>query len=349
MFHSPAPAPFPQFNFAASSTAQAPSNVFAASWQQGAGGPLPSHSDQLPAQHASIFHSPAPASLPQVNEAVVRSAAFSVETDQDFEHVELSEGEESHAAETGDGSNYVDPSAQVSATCTFNSLRACNGHDYCGDAPGFHTQSSARGSSQRTESPHSQVSKPEFESEGGQSQGLLPKKMKATSKAAQFYTTIVAKICCYVKEYHGFVSTHRRSSITFRKVECALRDRTLYPLPADVKLTDLLAFSFFTGSGGDSEFKKFCDSGDSSATLTDAMISFADRLFSNKFTEVRKNIVNGVIHRFDAILKKITGDGKKSGQDSQHSFCFLHLLKHFSGTTRAPKIFWKMQIDNCMR
>jgi hypothetical protein len=302
--------------------------VFAAQWQQAAGGPLSSAS----------YH-----------KEDVRNAAFSVDADHVSAYADSSEGEPLDDADNGVISNDFEPSAQVSATCTFSSLKASEINDDRGDAPGFYPQSSARGSSQRTESPHSEVSKPKFESEGGQSEGLFPKKMKATSKAAQFYTTIVVKICCYVKEHHGYIPTHRRNCIIFRKVECALRDRTLYPLPADVKLTDLLAFSFFTGPGGESDFQKYCDSGGSSATLTDAMTSTADRLYSNKFAEVRKNIANGIINRFDAILKKITGNGKRSGQDSQHSFCFLHLLKHFSGTTRAPKILWKKQTENFMR
>jgi hypothetical protein len=252
-----------------------------------------------------------------------------------------------HASHSFSDQEGSDENFNHDCTSTLGSILQTRNEEHdsdCGGAPELLTESAARNSSQRTES---------VQSEYGPSQGstanLAPKQMKASSKASQFYTTIVVKCCCYVKEYHGFIPTHRRNSIIFRKIECDLRDRMLYPLPADVKLKDLMAFSFFNGCNEDSDFKKYCDSGHDNATLTVDMTSTADRLFNNKFADVRKNICNGIIQRFQAIVKTITGDGKRSGQGSRRSFCFLHLLKHFSDTTKVPKKLWKMQTERCMR
>jgi hypothetical protein len=326
--------------------------------------------NSLAVQYASAANSPAPASFSQVNSAPVAHDPMISSSIDEFLQDAASSIEKSSNDDVEEEVDFCDydqvdsPSYNIQrmpsalSTTTFNSLKAAEtvGPDY-GDAPGVPavpTQSSARDScSQRTESDHSRVSTIKFECEGGRSQrsstNLEPKKMKTTSKASQFYTTIVVKCCCHVKEYYGFIPTHRRNSIIFRKVECALRDRKLYPLPADVKLKDLMAFSFFQGPDEDADFKKYCDSGSANATLTEEMTTSADRLFNNKFADVRKIISNGIIQKFGAIVKKITGNGKKSGQGSQHSFVFLHLLKHFSGTTIDPKILWKMQTKNCMR
>lgn len=143
------------------------------------------------------------------------------------------------------------------------------------------------------------------------SQCNLPRKvMKAASKALQFYTTIVVICCAKVKEWRGFVKTCERSCHIFKMVECALRDRATYPLPANVSSKDLLDNSFFKGT--EEDFRMYCE--DCKVPLTEDMKDFAERLFANKFSDTLKIIRNHVLPRFLQIMKELTGkDGKKSG------------------------------------
>jgi hypothetical protein len=143
--------------------------------------------------------------------------------------------------------------------------------------------------------------------------------MKAASKVSQFYTTIVIKVCLYVRENHCVVSQFRRACIIFNRVERALRDRTLYPLPDDVSQKDLLAFSFFKGPDAESEFAKYCDS--DTTPLEREMTDSATRLYNNKFTDAKKIIANHVLPKYLNIVKHMTGDGKKSGQVIYSSCC----------------------------
>jgi hypothetical protein len=94
-------------------------------------------------------------------------------------------------------------------------------------------------------------------------------------------------------------------------VERALRDRTTFPLPPDVNLKELLSNSYFQGPDADDEFEKHCLS--ESVPLSESMIQLADRLYSNKFTDIKKHIHCHVLPKFHAIIKKLTGDGKRSG------------------------------------
>jgi hypothetical protein len=139
---------------------------------------------------------------------------------------------------------------------------------------------------------------------------LPTKQMKAASKPLQFFTTIVVKSCLYVKEYMGFVGSDRRAGNIFQKVECALRDRSNYPLPPEVSLKDLMAFSHFQGPD-ESLFDEYCVS--KSKPLQTDMIAAGDKWYNNKFTDIRKNIVNRILPKFLNIVKDITGDGQKSG------------------------------------
>jgi hypothetical protein len=168
--------------------------------------------------------------------------------------------------------------------------------------------------------------RPESAASEASSQGSI-KKMKAASKFLQFFTTIVVKVCLYVKEMHGFISSHRRACLIFKKVEHALRDRTLYPLPADVSLKDLMSCSFFKGPDAESNFKKYCES--DSMPLQESMVQHADRLFHNKFTDVKKVISNHIIWKFQGILNKLTGNGKKSGQASLCCFYMFMSSQNF--------------------
>jgi hypothetical protein len=368
MAHSPAPAPASLFSFASSSSAPAPCNWFAAQSQPASGGQVSALPNSFAFQQSSMAHSPAPAPASLFSFASSSSAPapcnwFAAQS-QPASGVQVSALSAAHAhccssvvdlfpfsGSCSDvvcssepvieddlflaGSSFenVDPvfapessscnialtsrsqSASELSVITFNTLKESTTNDIdAGVAPGtVEIQSS-----ERTESAPSQASTTKFE----------PKKMKTTSKVAQFYTALVVKCCCYVKEMHGFIGTHRRDSLIFKRVERALRDRSLYPLPADVKLKDLMSCSFFQGPDSDSEFKKYCES--DVTPLTDSMIGFADRLFNNKFGEVRKILANGIISRFEAIVNKLNGNGKRSGYRSPHCliiFIFFNILQ----------------------
>ena len=144
------------------------------------------------------------------------------------------------------------------------------------------------------------------------------KMMKAASMVSQFYTTIVIKVCLYVRENWPVVSLYRRACIIFNRVERALRDRSLYPLPDGVSPKDLLTFSFFKGPEAEGEFAKYCES--DVTPLLQEMTDFATRLYSNKFTDAKKIIANHVLPKYLSIVKDLTGNGKKSGQ-AQYSIC----------------------------
>ena len=142
------------------------------------------------------------------------------------------------------------------------------------------------------------------------------KKMKAASKASQFYTTIVIKSCIHCREFHGFVGAHRRATIIFKTVERSLRDRVIFPLPDDVNLKDLMEFSYFKGTDADSSYQEYCLS--DSTPLQESMNQFATRLYNNKFTDAKKMITNHVVPKFLKIIRTITGNGQKSGQAHPH-------------------------------
>jgi hypothetical protein len=347
MAHSPAPAPASLFSFASSSSAPAPCNWFAAQSQPASGGQVSALPKSLAFQQSSMAHSPAPAPsfLPNVSfnsgahahcdSSVVDLFPFSgscsdvvcssepvIEDDYFlagslFENVDpvLQEGiaPESSSCNVALMSR-SQPTSELSVI-TFNTIKESTTNDIdAGVAPGtIEIQSS-----ERTESAPSQASTTKFD----------PKKMKTTSQVLQFYTTLVVKCCCYVKEMYGFIGTYRRNSLIFKRVERALRDRSLYPLPADIKLKDLMSLSFFQGLDSDSECKKYCES--DVTPLTDSMIGFAERLFNNKFAEVRKILANGIISRFEAIVNKLNGNGKRSGYRSPHCliiFIFFNILQ----------------------
>jgi hypothetical protein len=137
------------------------------------------------------------------------------------------------------------------------------------------------------------------------------KMMKTTSKSQQFYTTIVVLVCINTREFLGFSGIAKRAANIFKKVECGLRDRVLFPLPADVSLKDLMSFSFFKGPGAEDQFRLYCVS--CLEPLSKEMVEFADRLYNHKFTDIKKHITNHVQPKYIAILKKLTGDGMKSG------------------------------------
>jgi hypothetical protein len=137
------------------------------------------------------------------------------------------------------------------------------------------------------------------------------KMMKTTSKYQQFYTTIVVLVCINTREFLGYSGTYKRATNIFKKVECGLRDRVLFPLPADVSLKDLMSLSFFKGPGAEDQFRQYCVS--CSVPLTKEMVDFADRLYIHKFTDIKKHITNHVQPKYLAILKKLNGDGTKSG------------------------------------
>ena len=135
--------------------------------------------------------------------------------------------------------------------------------------------------------------------------------MKAASKPLQFFTTIVVKSCCWVKEHSGFVGATKRASTIFEKVECGLRDRVNYPLPPEVALKDLMAFSAFKWPDEESLYDAFCVS--KTEPLKSNMIGAGEKWYNNKFTDIRKIIANRILPKFLNIVKTITGDGKKSG------------------------------------
>jgi hypothetical protein len=150
------------------------------------------------------------------------------------------------------------------------------------------------------------------EDRGLSSDPRLPtKQMKAASKSLQFFTTIVVKSCCWVKEHLGFVGTTKRSSTIFEKVECGLRDRVNYPLPPEVALKDLMAFSAFQGPDAESLYDAFCVS--KTQPLKSNMIGAGEKWYNNKFTDIRKIISNRILPKFLNIVKSITNDGTKSG------------------------------------
>ena len=143
--------------------------------------------------------------------------------------------------------------------------------------------------------------------------GLTRKTMKKSSIAAQYFTTIVVKACVACREWLPTCSTHVRACYVFEKVELGLRDRTLYPLPPDVSLQDLLKHSYFHDFGPEAEacFKQFCL--DKHSPLDEHMVKHGNGLYDNKFCDSRKVIVNKALPRFLAILNKNTGNGLKSG------------------------------------
>ena len=144
------------------------------------------------------------------------------------------------------------------------------------------------------------------------SSGFVVKKMKLTSQAAQFYTTLVVKCCNHTKEWGGFVSTTLRSIQLFKKVEVALRDRVAFPLPDGVALKDLMKESFFTGDDADAQYKIHCI--DETAPLTRAMTDKANRIWENKYSSTKTELANKVLPKFLIILNELTGrDRNKSG------------------------------------
>jgi hypothetical protein len=137
------------------------------------------------------------------------------------------------------------------------------------------------------------------------------KNMKSSSKCIQFFTTIVVIVCINTREFLGFSGVVKRASHIFKKVECGLRDRSLFPLPADVSLKELMSMSYFKGCDAEKQFELYCVK--CSEPLTQGMISVGDRLYSHKFTDIKKHITNTVLPKYLAILNKMTGGGKKSG------------------------------------
>jgi hypothetical protein len=137
------------------------------------------------------------------------------------------------------------------------------------------------------------------------------KQMKAASKSSQFYTTIVMKVGINTRERAGVVNPNGRSIYIFKHLEIGLRDRIAYPLPGDVLLKDLMAFSYFTGVDSEEQFHEYCVA--CTRPLETNMREMADRLYNHKFTDIKRHLTNQVIPKFLAILKKITGSGKKSG------------------------------------
>ena len=158
------------------------------------------------------------------------------------------------------------------------------------------------------------------------------KKMKSTSKAAQFYTTIVMISCLYVKESCGYLGSYKRSCIIFRKVECGLRDRVIYPLPENVSVKELMTFSYFQGPNSENDYLLYCTR--ESEPLKDSMITFAERLFQNKFTEIKKYITNHVLPKFLDAVHKLTGKtNQRSGQAAYLTPHTSHLTPHTSHLT----------------
>ena len=157
----------------------------------------------------------------------------------------------------------------------------------------------------------------EAASEWNNGTGLGIKRMKAASKASQFYTTIVVSVCCRNREFGKYMSCHLRGCTVFRKVECALRDRSAFPLPADVSLKELYEYSYFRGENADQEFQKYC--GKPECPLPEDMAAIGDRLYQNKFTDVKKHITNHVQPKFLSLVEKITGQGTKSGYNKTTS------------------------------
>jgi hypothetical protein len=138
------------------------------------------------------------------------------------------------------------------------------------------------------------------------------KRMKAASASSQFYTTIVVKVCVTCREWIGCVAADRRASFIFKKVECGLRDRVAFPLPSNVTIKNLMANSYFQGNDAEANFRKFC--ADDGEPVTGAMIDIGNRLYNNKFTDIKKLITNHVLPKFLSIYKDLTGsDGSKSG------------------------------------
>ena len=150
------------------------------------------------------------------------------------------------------------------------------------------------------------------------------KQMKTTSKATQFFTTIVIKVCLNCRETQGMTTVYRRSVYVFKNVERGLRDRTVFPCPDDVSKKDLMEHSYFQGPRAEAEFEKYCKD-ENSHSLEEAMTSHGERLYANKFTDVKKTISNHVLPKWQAILKATTGNGTKSGYclSVAHS-CLLH-------------------------
>ncbi len=154
-------------------------------------------------------------------------------------------------------------------------------------------------------------------SESNSMTGLGIKRMKAASKASQFYTTIVASVCCRNREFGKYMSCYQRGCAVFTKVECALRDRSAFPLPADVSLKDLLEYSYFQGEDAEQQFQEYC--GKPGRPLHEKMAAMGGRLYENKFTDLKRHIINHVQPTFLRLVEKITGQGKKSGYNKTTS------------------------------
>jgi len=178
--------------------------------------------------------------------------------------------------------------------------------DEVGEMPGYDEQGSP--SSSHTASVHRNKSSSSHSSE---STCLPIKRMKAASASSQFYTTIVVKVCVTCREWIGCVAADRRAAFIFKKVEGGLRDRVAFPLPPNVVIKDLMANSYFPGNDADANYRKFC--GDESTPLTEAMIDLGNRLYNNKFTDIKKLITNHVLPKFLHIYNEQTGSGGKSG------------------------------------
>jgi hypothetical protein len=142
---------------------------------------------------------------------------------------------------------------------------------------------------------------------------LTRKAMKKTSMAAQFFTTIVLKSCIACREWQPMCASSVRASYIFEKVEVGLRDRTLYPLPPDVSLQELLKNSYFHDCGNDAEELFQTHVVDRASPLNENMIKHGNGLYENKFCDSRKILVNRALPRFLQILKKNTGSGMRSG------------------------------------
>jgi hypothetical protein len=238
--------------------------------------------------HSSAAHSDLVSSFHEV-QARLHSTSF--EHDLSSEAVANDDGLES----------VVGAADRVDHSASYGDESEAPGHGW---APGADNRASSSTEGQRSGA--------STESLRASSEPRLPvKQMKAASKPLQFFTTIVVKSCLYVKEYLGFVGSERRAGTIFQKVESALRDRANYPLPPEVSLKDLMAFSYFQGPEAESSFHEYCVS--KSKPLQPNMIAAGDKWYNNKFTDIRKIIANRVLPKFLSILKQITGDGKKSG------------------------------------
>ena len=190
-----------------------------------------------------------------------------------------------------------------------------------GDSPGYDEDAAVNGNSD---------GEGEDEDEPIRQGGALFKKMRTASAAAQFWTTIAVKSCLYAKERMGPINSTKRAITIFKKLEIGLRDRSIYPLPADVSSAALLSHSFFKGSHADAEFKKYCENIDT--PLSKAMIKIGENVYTNTFGRIRTHISTVVLPKFLDIVESLTGkDGKKSGCATflfLFSFCFANVFRY---------------------